>query len=1068
MFPLRSCPTRSGRCPAPSAVCLRSLSVFLGFLFSLFVLVSAGSRPARALAAAPTYQVTTLADAGAGSLRAAINSANGNSGSTITFKPGLSGTILLASGLPALGGNMTITGPGAALLAVDGQSAVRPFSVNYGVTAVLSGLTIQNGASDFGGGVLNAGTLTLTACALTGNSARQGGAGIYNSTSSTASLTACTLTGNSALYYGGGIASEGDTLTLTGCTLTGNSAINGSGGGIYCDYSILTLTDDIFYGDSAGYNATEFYGSATVSHCDIAGYDAAPDASGNFGADPLFVNAANGDLHLSAGSPCIHVGSALPPGVTDQDGNFYASPSPSIGAYEYASYTVTNLNDGGAGSLRAAITSADSNAGSSIGFKPGLSGTILLASGLPALTTSMTITGPGAALLAVDGSGKYQPFSVNSGVTAALSGLIIQNGNGDYGGGVDNSGTLTLTACALTGNNAGDGGGVLNAGTLTLTACALTGNKASDGGGIYNAGTLTLTACALTGNRANLVGAGIYNSTSSTVSLTACTLTGNSAQYSGGGVVNAGTLTLTDCTLTGNSAYYSGGSIYNNFDGTLTLTDDILYGDSAPTGSEITGTVTASHCDIQQAGYAGSSGNLNANPRLSALGYYGGPTKTFALLPGSPCLGAGIAVSGLTADPRGIAIPQNGRYDIGAFESQGFTVTATGGSGQSAPAGTAFAQRLTATVTANDPAHLEPVYGGVVVFTAPAAGASGALSGSPASIGSGGVVSVTATANGVVGSYTVAADTGTGSVSYSLANTQAGTSVALTSSINPSQAGQFVTFQATVTGQNPSGSVTFTIDGTAGTPIPLSYGSVTSPAIKTLSADSHTVTATYSGDTNNKGSVSGTLTQTVIGIRTTTFLQSSLSPSQSGQAVTLTAIVESQDGSPPGFITFYDGSNALGTASLDVQGLAGFLTTQLQPGTHSLTAKFSGADAFAASTSAALSQTVTAPPAPTLKVGIAVGKATRNAAGSVSVSVTVSDTGTAPATVTLTKSTLAGHAALLPPAFTLAAGTSQTLALPFTDVASGRQAFSLALSATSSALPGQSQGASTGQYVAVP
>ena len=74
--------------------------------------------------------------------------------------------------------------------------------------------------------------------------------------------------------------------------------------------------------------------------------------------------------------------------------------------------------------------------------------------------------------------------------------------------------------------------------------------------------------------------------------------------------------------------------------------------------------------------------------------------------------------------------------------------------------------------------------------------------------------SVTATANGVAGSYAVTASTNAGSGSFALTNTKVQTALALTSSLNPSIAGQSVTFTATLTGAvNPGGTVTFSVDG---------------------------------------------------------------------------------------------------------------------------------------------------------------------------------------------------------------------------------------------------------------
>jgi hypothetical protein len=69
-----------------------------------------------------------------------------------------------------------------------------------------------------------------------------------------------------------------------------------------------------------------------------------------------------------------------------------------------SSFTVINLKDSGAGSLRAAVIAADPAPGSTIDFAAGLHGTITLTSGELDITSSMTITGPGAHKLAVSGN----------------------------------------------------------------------------------------------------------------------------------------------------------------------------------------------------------------------------------------------------------------------------------------------------------------------------------------------------------------------------------------------------------------------------------------------------------------------------------------------------------------------------------------------------------------------------------------------------------------------------------------------------------------------------------------
>ena len=127
-----------------------------------------------------------------------------------------------------------------------------------------------------------------------------------------------------------------------------------------------------------------------------------------------------------------------------------------------------------------------------------------------------------------------------------------------------------------------------------------------------------------------------------------------------------------------------------------------------------------------------------------------------ALLPGSPAINAGTSGPGIpTTDQRGLG--RVGAVDIGAFESQGFTLTVVPGSTpQTSNIGTAFANPLAVTVTANNP--VEPVNGGVVSFVAnPAAnGATAIFSASSAVIASG-QAAVTAAPNNVDGSYTVVA-----------------------------------------------------------------------------------------------------------------------------------------------------------------------------------------------------------------------------------------------------------------------------------------------------------------------
>src|SRR5262249_55471320 len=119
--------------------------------------------------------VMNLFDSGPGSLRQAI--LDTPAGGTVDFQPGLTGIITLTTGELALSKDLTITGPGASVITVSGNHASRVFDIAATFTVATSGLTIADGrgmASGYassGGGIFNAGTLTLTDCVLSGNSA---------------------------------------------------------------------------------------------------------------------------------------------------------------------------------------------------------------------------------------------------------------------------------------------------------------------------------------------------------------------------------------------------------------------------------------------------------------------------------------------------------------------------------------------------------------------------------------------------------------------------------------------------------------------------------------------------------------------------------------------------------------------------------------------------------------------------------------------------------------------------------------------------------------------------------
>jgi len=130
-----------------------------------------------------------------------------------------------------------------------------------------------------------------------------------------------------------------------------------------------------------------------------------------------------------------------------------------------------------------------------------------------------------------------------------------------------------------------------------------------------------------------------------------------------------------------------------------------------------------------------------------------------------------------------------------------------------------------------------------------------------------------------------------------------------------------------------------------------------------LGGGSHSITASYGGDTNFAASTSASVTQTVTTTMTATAVTSSLNPSTVGASATFTATVSSTTaGTITGTVTFLDGSTTLGTGSVGASGIATFATSTLTQGSHPITAAYGGDANFAGSTSPSITQTVNAVP----------------------------------------------------------------------------------------------------------
>jgi predicted outer membrane repeat protein len=188
---------------------------------------------------------------------------------------------------------------------------------NDGSSPALSGCTFAGNSAGMGGGMhnANASAPTLVACAFSGNSAVYGGGGMFNSGSSPL-LANCTFEGNTASLGGGMRNGTGSTPRLTNCTFSANSASRG--GGIYNWDASPALTNCILWADAPDeiYNY-DLASAPVVAYSDIQG--GYPAGTGNIDADPRFVDAAGGDLHLGACSPCIDAGDNAAPNLPAYD-----------------------------------------------------------------------------------------------------------------------------------------------------------------------------------------------------------------------------------------------------------------------------------------------------------------------------------------------------------------------------------------------------------------------------------------------------------------------------------------------------------------------------------------------------------------------------------------------------------------------------------------------------------------------------------------------------------------------------------------------------------------------------
>ena len=323
----------------------------------------------------------------------------------------------------------------------------------------------------------------------------------------------------------------------------------------------------------------------------------------------------------------------------------------------------------------------------------------------------------------------------NMGVLDITESIVSENSAADLGGGILNYGYLTVIGTVFSHNQAGTGGGIyhdygsvdvensifsensatgsgtgggisITSGILRVSNSTFSGNAADSGGGIYfrQAGLLEISDSTFMNNSADAGGA--VSTYANLAAVLDSTFFGNSAS-SGGAIYNGSALNVLNSTFFDNDAVQYGGGIHNPVNLTLSVTNSTFSNNSAALGGAISNlgylryanTILANSTsgdDCYSSSLAGARVDLNLNniveanaaasnqcgipllsadPRLTPLSENGGSTRTMALLPGSPALGAGdpevCASESLdNLDQRGVTRPQGDmNCDIGALES---------------------------------------------------------------------------------------------------------------------------------------------------------------------------------------------------------------------------------------------------------------------------------------------------------------------------------------------------------------------------------------------------------------